>query len=226
MPDRRGRGRMSIHLPVRVRGRDLSGGNWEEVSASVDASVSGLAILVEHAVQTGQVLQLSVPLPSRLRQYDLEDASYHVYGLVRRAEPFGSRARVGVLFIGPTLPRGYNAVPSGLFHLPSDRTSAATTLVLRMDLVLDTTGRSERACRHEQAVVERLSETSAIVYVEQLPVRRGSFVTLAEVDGRYRTPTEVTEISVEDDGQARIVLRILGPSPPSRLLNRARPREH
>jgi len=104
-PDRRRHSRLPMTLPVRVRGREASGTTWEEVTSCVDVCLGGVGMLMSHPVSTGQVLHLSVPLPTHFRQYDLIESSYQVYALVRDARPSAKRLRVGVAFLGRHPPR-------------------------------------------------------------------------------------------------------------------------
>jgi hypothetical protein len=71
------------------------------------------------------VLQLVLPLPARLRQYDLTEASYQVYSLVRGINRRNDRQHVGVMFFGKFPPRGFAEHPGARFLLPSD-TQAGT----------------------------------------------------------------------------------------------------
>ena len=69
-----------------MRDRGLPGrsaGSWEELSTTTDVSSGGACFPLAHEVELGQVLLLSLALPKRLRQYDLSDATYRVYSLVR-----------------------------------------------------------------------------------------------------------------------------------------------
>src|SRR5262245_1336914 len=75
---------------------------------------------MNHTVQLGQVLHLSLNLPKRLRQYDLNDVSYRVYSLVRGITRKGEQSRVGVMFFGKFPPRGFHERPGARFLLPSD----------------------------------------------------------------------------------------------------------
>ena len=123
--ERRRQRRVPLKLPVRVQGRDADGAGWEEMSTCEDASLGGVALLVSHPVRPGQVLHLSVPLPQRFRQYDINDSSYRTYALVRHARPWASALRVGVLFLGRHPPRGAEALPAELFLMPGERRGAA-----------------------------------------------------------------------------------------------------
>jgi hypothetical protein len=100
-------------LPVRVRGREANGAVWDEVSRCLDVCLGGLGMLVSHPVEAGQILHLSTPLPSRLRQYDLTDSSYRVYALVRSTHRSASGSRVGVMFLGRHPPRASGPLPRG-----------------------------------------------------------------------------------------------------------------
>lgn len=217
LTERRRRHRLAIQVPVRVRGREATGTAWEEVAACLDASEGGLAILMSHPVRTGQVLHLSVPLPSRYRQYDLSESSYRIYGLVRNSRAQEARSRVGVMFLGPNPPRGSDPLPAEIYRLPGDRTEAArstTVLVLRLEAEEAPGG----VAQQENAVVERLTPLTAVVRVKYLPVGRGTILTLEEPGGSFRTRTEVTVISIEEMGHARLILQVLDAPIPDRLL--------
>jgi hypothetical protein len=111
---------MELAVPVRVQGFQADGSTWEEMSSTDDLSAGGASFLIKHDVELGQVLFLVLPLPKRLRQYDLVDASYRVYALVRgiRHRPEGHRT--GVMFFGKFPPRGFHERPAARFLLPSD----------------------------------------------------------------------------------------------------------
>jgi hypothetical protein len=215
--EKRRRTRLPITIPVRVRGREAAGNAWEEVAACLDASEGGLAIVMAHPVRMGQVLHLSVPLPARFRQYDLAEASYRVYGLVRNTRAHQARSRVGVMFLGPTPPRGSEPLPSELYRLPGDREALrepAMALVLRLEAEEAPGG----VAQQENAVVERLTPTNAIVRVRYLPVGKGTILTIGDIAGAYASRAEVTAISIEDMGHARLVLNVLDAPIPNRML--------
>ena len=110
-PDRRKHRRMPMALPVRIRGRETNGAAWEEVASSLDVCLGGIAMRVAHPLRAGQVLHISTPLPSGLRQYDLIDSSYRAYVLVLNVHPSESGSRVGVAFLGRHPPRVTGLLP-------------------------------------------------------------------------------------------------------------------
>jgi hypothetical protein len=71
-------------------------------------------------VELGQVLLLRLPLPMRLREHDLSDASYLVYSLVRGVRRRSEQPRVGVMFFGKQPPRGFHERPFSRYLLPGD----------------------------------------------------------------------------------------------------------
>jgi len=107
-------------MPVRVTGWEADGSTWEEMTTTDDLSLGGAGFLVKRDAELGQVLFLILPMPKRLRQYDLNDASYRVYALVRGIRHQHDGHRVGVMFFGKFPPRGFHERPAARFLLPSD----------------------------------------------------------------------------------------------------------
>jgi hypothetical protein len=118
--ERRKSYRMGMALSVRVTGFDDQGGAWEEVSSTEDVSQGGLSLWLHRPVELGQVLALSLPMPKRLREFDLNEETYRVYGLVRGLIHKEDRERVGVMFFGKYPPRGFHERPGARYLLPSD----------------------------------------------------------------------------------------------------------
>jgi hypothetical protein len=120
MPERRKNLRQNLAIPVRVQGFLADGSTWEEITTTVDVSAGGACFSLTHEAELGQVLLLSLPLPKRLRQYDLNDVSYRVYTLVRGVRRRADLPRVGVMFFGKHPPRGFQERPAARYLLPSD----------------------------------------------------------------------------------------------------------
>ena len=118
--ERRKTYRMGMALSVRVTGFDDEGGAWEEVCSTEDVSQGGLSLRLHRPVELGQVLALSLPMPKRLREFDLNEETYRVYGLVRGIVRKEDRERVGVMFFGKYPPRGFHERPGARYLLPSD----------------------------------------------------------------------------------------------------------
>ena len=216
--ERRRQRRVPLKVPVRVRGRGADGVGWEEMSSCEDASIGGVALVVAHAVRPGQVLHLSVPLPQRFRQYDINDSSYRTYALVRHARPSASALRVGVLFLGRHPPRGAQSLPAELFLMPGERAARRARPALTLRLRLESEQAPGGVAEEEDAPVEHLAPRVALVRTTRLPIARGTLLTVKEKDGEYCTRAEVSSISIGADGQPRVSLHFLDQAVPDRLL--------
>lgn len=115
---------MPMHLPVRVQGWEADGSGWEELTQSEEASVGGASFYLHRPVRHGQVLQLSMPLPERMRVRDFKVASYVIHALVRGVSVHGGTCRARVMFLARR-PPGWEANPGGIYLLPRDRQAAA-----------------------------------------------------------------------------------------------------
>jgi hypothetical protein len=111
---------MGLSLPVRVQGFNPDGTSWEEITTTDDVSQGGVSFPLKRPLDLGQVLLLALPLPKRLRQYDLNDTSYRVYALVRGMIHRPDNSRIGVMFFGKFPPRGFNENPGARYLLPTD----------------------------------------------------------------------------------------------------------
>jgi hypothetical protein len=118
--ERRRNPRLGLAIPLRVQGFLADGTTWEEITTTVDVSTGGACFSLSHPSELGQVLLLSLGLPKRLRQYDLTDASYRVYSLVRGVRRRADQPRVGVMFFGKYPPRGFHERPAARYLLPTD----------------------------------------------------------------------------------------------------------
>lgn len=118
--ERRKNPRLGLAIPVRVQGFLDGAETWEELTSTSDVSSGGACFPLQHEVELGQVLLLSLALPRRLRQYDLTDASYRAYSLIRGVRRHLEPTQVGVMFFGKFPPRGFEEHPSARYLLPTD----------------------------------------------------------------------------------------------------------
>lgn len=209
--DRRRHRRWSLKLPVRVQGRDADGSILEEMTSCDDASTGGVSFCLRHAVRQGQVLHLSLPLPSRFRQYDVTAQSYRVYTLVRSVTRTGGHARVGVLFYGRNPPHGTESLPGGLFLIEGDLRPGLRAPGHGIEVVLLLTASHAPggvACQ-ERTRIEQVTERGARVRVTSLPVMKGMILGLEEVAGGFVTQAEVDQILIGADGNPHIDLAFL-----------------
>lgn len=218
--DRRQQLRWPLRLPARVQGRDPDRSVFEEMASCEDASAGGVSLCLLHPVRQGQALHLSLPLPPRLRQYDVTSQAYQVYSLVRSVVPAAGRgARVGVLFYGRTPPEGAESLPEGLFLMPGDPTPAGKQLRHGVPLMLHLHASQAPGglAREEQTAAEKVSAWGARVRVASLPVMKGTIVSVEEVGGSFRTRAEVHHILIGSDGDPHLELVFLDNPAPEHL---------
>lgn len=216
--ERRRDPRMGMNVTVRVLGHDPDGTQWEEMSATDDASYGGASFTLRHAHGVGQVLLISAPLPRNFRRYDLAETSYKTYALIRnsRTTEDGSRV-VGVMFLGRVPPKGFETKPGGRYRLPTD--PRATTppaagspderrrherLQLFVNLKLKRNGPS--GPMEEQTVTENVSRGGARVYTT-LPVARGESLTVTDLEETASAEAVARNVFVGSDRVTRLNLQ-------------------
>jgi len=221
--ERRRETRLSLRLPVRVQGHDARNQPWEEMAAMENTSYGGAAMRMKRPVVRGQVLLLSLPLPKHFRHYDLAEAFYRVYALVRHIAGAAGDLRVGVLFLGKSPPKGYEANPGGLYLLPTDpppvtkeerRKWQRTAIFVNVRLRWTTPGGQEI---EEQTIAENIGRGGARV-MTSLPVVKGDVLRLEEVDGDFQVRAEIRNIYIGADHIPRLNLRFVDAAAPDRLL--------
>src|SRR5215216_4550789 len=92
--NRRRNQRYELSISAHVVGYDRKRGKWEQTAETIDVSRTGLNMRIRRRVRHGVILHLSLPLPAKLRNHALSDATYSVYALVRRIEPSQKGIRV------------------------------------------------------------------------------------------------------------------------------------
>jgi len=221
--ERRRETRMNLRLPVRVQGHDARNQPWEEMAAMENTSFGGAAMRMKRPVVRGQVLTLSLPLPKHFRRYDLSEAFYRVFALVRHTATAAGEQRVGVLFLGKSPPKGHDANPGGLYLLPTDPPPATKEerrkwprMAVFVNLRLRWTNPGGQEIE-EQTIAENIGRAGARV-MTSLPVVKGDVLKLEEVDGDFQVRAEVRNIYIGADHIPRLNLRFLDAAAPDRLL--------
>jgi hypothetical protein len=221
--ERRRQPRLALTMPVRVAGFGADGHPWTEMSTLKDATASGAAFHLKHPVIRGHVLHLSLPLPKRFRSYDLGEASYHVYSLVRSTRPEPPGQRVGVMFLGRHPPRGFDKEPDGIYLLPNDappsraRERRAST---RLDIFVNvrlTRLEGLSGANDERTIAENIGRHGARV-MSALPVATGEVIRFTEIGGDFETRAQVRGKYVGPDNIPRLNLHFLDHAAPDRLV--------
>jgi hypothetical protein len=223
--NRRQDARMSLPLPVRVQGFKADGSAWEEMSTVENVSASGAAFQVRHLVTKGHVFVISLPLPKRFRRYDLNEASYRTYALVRHVESNPTGFRVGVMFLGKTPPRGFEKNVGGLYFLPSDPPPVTSgkdrrrwqRIDIFVNLRLTRLSPQGDGPQEERTIAENISRGGARV-LTSMAVGKGEVLMLEELDGAFRTRAEVRNLYIGPDSIPRLNLQFLDGEAPERLV--------
>lgn len=213
---------MALVLPVKVQGYAEDGAPWSEMSSTDDASFGGASLVLEHVVEPGHVLELSLPLPRRFRRYDLTEPGYHVWALVRDVLPAGATTRVGVMFLGKNPPKEHE--PGGRYLLPTDpppkpkerrRFSRLDNAFLNLKLHrLDPSG---APLQEERTVAENLSKGGARV-MTAMPLAKGDVVLVEEMGGEFKTRAEIRNVYIGEDRIPRLNLQFLDGEAPDRMV--------
>ncbi|MEZ5345091.1 MAG: PilZ domain-containing protein [Pyrinomonadaceae bacterium] len=115
--------RVSISLPVRIAGKNSDLTDWHEMSRTIDVSSYGAGFLLEHEVERGQLLKLTLPMPQQLRSFDFMGTHYNVWGIVTgcgKNSKDENKSLVGTAFIGNNPPHSYIQNPGQLYQIQFD----------------------------------------------------------------------------------------------------------
>ncbi|MCU0241895.1 MAG: PilZ domain-containing protein [Vicinamibacteria bacterium] len=221
--ERRAHPRLPIRCTFKVHGLEANGAPWDEMTNSEDASTGGMSLVLQHAVERGQVLLMSGPLPQRLRWYDNDKTTYQVWGLVRHIGPGPQGMRVRVKFLGRVPPKDYEQNPGCRYLLPGDPPPAHLDrrkyhrLSMSWSVKLHRLGPDGQSVHIEPTITEDLSKGGARV-LTAYPLNRGDIVMIEEAGGPYKTRAEVRHVGFGKDHVIRLNLRFLDDSPPDRIV--------
>ena len=114
--------RMSLTLPIRVESHVNENTVWNEVTRLNDVSAFGAGFNLSRPVKRGRLIQMTIPMPRKLRSYDFSEPQYKVWGLVRSCitKNNGNAPNtysVGTAFIGKNPPKNYHNDPAMLFDI-------------------------------------------------------------------------------------------------------------
>jgi hypothetical protein len=99
--ERRRQKRILVGLPIRVKGSTLAGGQFDEVTKSLDVSSEGASFLLKTPVRVGSMLVLSLPMPRQMQRSSAPNRPvYETSGLILRIEKtdMPSSCRIAVRF--------------------------------------------------------------------------------------------------------------------------------
>jgi len=195
--------RISLSLPARVEAHVNQTVSWNEITRLNDVSAFGAGFNLHRPVKRGRLVQMTIPLPRKLRCYDFTEPQYKVWGLVRSCVTKNKVAgaaeshAVGVAFIGRNPPKSYQNDPAKLFeishrndgqlwhvveapsqpeekHLPKEL-RRQTRFPLPTNITLEVMDDDGNATATESTVTENISLSGAAVF-SMLDAEKGAFV--------------------------------------------------
>jgi hypothetical protein len=172
----------------------------------------GACLAMKERPKVGQVLHLTLPLPTKLRTHGYTEPSYHTYALVHRVEPMRGDSRViGVEFLGLRPPAEYIDSPWSVFRAaewrgPDRRRAPRINRAEQVELEYlsqshELLGSGSARTENISALGARICPSDAVPDFEFLRVSSSSagFESLAAVCNRYRG----------SDGRLRLCVRFL-----------------
>ncbi|HYE75023.1 MAG TPA: hypothetical protein VEF04_16900 [Blastocatellia bacterium] len=122
---RRTHQRLEMKLQVRVTCRETHSREWVENTETLDVTPLGARFTIDHRVELGQLLHITMNMPVQLRLYDQQAQEYRTWAIVRfvKLQKFFiggktlTQQEVGVAFIGKTPPASYIIDPGKRYEL-------------------------------------------------------------------------------------------------------------
>lgn len=215
--DLRKRGRLELHIPVRVRCRETESEEWAELAHIIDVTQVGASFVLEHPIETGRILHLSLPLPWRLRQFDHSEELYRVYALVRWTKKAEKGTAVGVAFIGKNPPASWVHDPSRTYgsttkinepDKPEDKRREGriqAALMVKLELIAD----DGSVVSSEMTVTENISRHGAACY-STLRATSGTMLRVTSPQTEFSTTAVVRRVRTGSDRIPRVHLEFVG----------------
>lgn len=222
--------RMSLTLPIRVESQVNGHVSWNEITRLNDISAFGAGFDLRRPVRRGRLLQLTIPLPRKLRCFDFSEPQYKVWGLVRscvtkNCNTTSESHAVGVAFIGKNPPQSYLDNPTKLFeishredgnlwhvvdarnepddsHLPKDLRRQSRHPI-PANIIIEKVDGEGNVLASEPTVTENLSLGGAAVFTS-LDVEVGSFIRVKSEQYNISIVSVVRGKRVGSDGIPRL----------------------
>ncbi len=224
--------RIPLRLPIRVLCKETAEYQWTEQSRLVDVSHFGAGFTLTRPVEVGRLIQLTIPLPQRLRCFDHAEPTYSVWSLVRhasaipRAQPQDSVLfRVGVGFVGKQPPLSYEEDPAlryeplaikvgqnsmwKLGKRPLTNQRRETRLMIPLEVIVETLDENGKPSMQEYTVTETISRLGTCVPTN-LKVGVGRILKISSTRDNVSVFAAIRSRKVAPDGVARLGLEFVG----------------
>jgi hypothetical protein len=217
------RERLALALPVRVRGRDTSTFEWNEVTRLTNVTPFGAGFTLRHPTEKGRLLHMTIPMPRQLRVFDHVEDQYKIWAIVRHIKTSIVENKtvfeVGVAFIGKRPPASYEQEPWKRYDVVNAAFQAAksadeilipfadqrtyTRHNIPVDMRIEIVDENGNVIEHEQTVTENISTKGATLFTT-LEIPLGRFVRLTSEQYRITVHAAIRSRSKGADGVPRI----------------------
>lgn len=224
--------RLPLKLPIRVFCKESDDYQWTEQSRLLDVSPFGAGFTLTRPVEVGRLIQLSIPLPLKLRCYDHAEPMYSVWGLVRHASSLpvaqpqqATLFRIGVGFVGKQPPSSYQEDPTLIYDPlpikvgqgsmlrlkahPFARQRRESRLIIPLEVLVETLDENGNPSMQEQTVTETLSSLGTCIPTT-LNVSVGGILRISSPREGVSLYAVIRSRKVAPDGIARLGLEFLG----------------
>ena len=224
--------RIPLKLPIRVFCKETDEYQWTEQSRLVCVSPFGAGFTLTRPVEVGRLIQLTIPLPLKLRCFDHVEPTYSVWSLVRYTSampnaqhPEAALFSIGVAFVGKRPPLSYQEDPTlkyeplpiegglnsmwSLRQLPFTKQRRETRLIIPLEVLVETLDEDCNPAMQEKTVTETLSRLGACVPTN-LDVGVGRILRISSVTDRVSIHAAIRSREVAPDGITRLGLEFIG----------------
>src|SRR4030095_3420504 len=187
-PSKRIRERLDLKLPVRVRCRETTDFEWEEITRLMNVTPFGAGFRLKRPVEVGRLLHMTIPMPRQLRVFDHVEDQYRIWALVRNVRPVVSSIEntssfdIGVAFVGKRPPKSYLHEPAKRYEVAQSvldtisedaegmvkplaaEQERATRPKIPREMLLDTLDEKGPCRASESTVTENISERGATLF--------------------------------------------------------------
>lgn len=228
---------MGLALPTRVSGRERDNREWTQMTRLTDVTPFGARFRLLRPVDIGNLLQLTMAMPRRLRAFDHVEDQYRVWSIVRNAHlleqktPKDSLLEVGVAFIGKRPPHSYEEDPtrryeiaqakleSQLWAAQEDSVEQLTEIktddkrkesrqLIPIDVLIEVYD-ADKIVSSEQSVTENISRQGAVIFTT-LEIQTGTFVKMSSERYKAVVLGVVRARRAGTDGITRLHLEFIG----------------
>ena len=194
--------RIALTLPIRIEAQVDQTVSWNAITRLTDVSAFGAGFNLNRPIKRGRLIQMTIPLPRKLRCYDFTEPQYRVWGLVRscvsrrNSDALTETHAIGVAFIGRHPPKSFQNDPAKLYdlshrnegqlwqiveaagvsnesHLPKEL-RRHTRLPLPTNIIIETLDEDGNITASESTVTENISISGAAVF-SMMNLEKGAF---------------------------------------------------